>query len=193
MSSLSVGKEVPAPGAFFFVSPLRLGVKKPANEITTIGGRRSRFRKGKISASRSSAAARRRRKQEGTTECSVVFGDSEYRERRKIAYGGGHRRAGMRESDRYDERRELMLREREDALGKEARMMMAPQIVGVLLKKPGQQTHPRLPPLDPQETKIKGEFRRFSFKRFLCRSERRSAPHGRTFSIREPSLLRFSS
>lgn len=34
---------------------------------------------------------------------------------------------------------------------------MAPQIVGVLLKKPGQQTHPRLPPLDPQETKIKGE------------------------------------
>ncbi|XP_014477430.1 PREDICTED: uncharacterized protein LOC106745925 [Dinoponera quadriceps] len=63
----------------------------------------------------------------------------------------------MRESDRYDERRELMLREREEALGKEARMMMAPQIVGVLLKKPGQQTHPRLPPLDPQETKIKGE------------------------------------
>ncbi|XP_011696114.1 PREDICTED: uncharacterized protein LOC105454874 [Wasmannia auropunctata] len=36
-------------------------------------------------------------------------------------------------------------------------MMPPPQIVGVLLKKPGQQTHPRLPPLDPQETKIKGE------------------------------------
>ncbi|EZA61514.1 hypothetical protein X777_07847, partial [Ooceraea biroi] len=29
----------------------------------------------------------------------------------------------------------------------------------VLLKKPGQQTHPRLPPLDPQETKIRGELR----------------------------------
>jgi len=37
-------------------------------------------------------------------------------------------------------------------------MMPPPQVVGVLLKKPGQQTHPRLPPLDPQETKIKGEF-----------------------------------
>lgn len=36
-------------------------------------------------------------------------------------------------------------------------MMPPPQVVGVLLKKPGQQTHPRLPPLDPQETKIKGE------------------------------------
>ncbi|XP_006564958.2 uncharacterized protein LOC100578813 [Apis mellifera] len=36
-------------------------------------------------------------------------------------------------------------------------MMMAPQIVGVLLKKPGQQSHPRFPPLDPQETKIRGE------------------------------------
>ncbi|XP_018398804.1 PREDICTED: uncharacterized protein LOC108776630 [Cyphomyrmex costatus] len=36
-------------------------------------------------------------------------------------------------------------------------MMPLPQVVGVLLKKPGQQTHPRLPPLDPQETKIKGE------------------------------------
>lgn len=35
--------------------------------------------------------------------------------------------------------------------------MMAPQIVGVLLKKPGQQSHPRFPPLDPQETKIRGE------------------------------------
>ncbi|KAG7209822.1 hypothetical protein KM043_011432 [Ampulex compressa] len=35
--------------------------------------------------------------------------------------------------------------------------MMAPQIVGVLLKKPGQQNHPRFPPLDPQETKIRGE------------------------------------
>lgn len=35
--------------------------------------------------------------------------------------------------------------------------MPPPQVVGVLLKKPGQQTHPRLPPLDPQETKIKGE------------------------------------
>jgi hypothetical protein len=39
-------------------------------------------------------------------------------------------------------------------------MMMAPQVVGVLLKKPGQQqsvTHlPRIPPLDPQETKIRG-------------------------------------
>lgn len=69
---------------------------------------------------------------------------------------------GMRESDRYDERRELMLREREEALGKEAKMMMAPQIVGVLLKKPGQQTHPRLPPLDPQETKIKGKHLAFS-------------------------------
>lgn len=37
-------------------------------------------------------------------------------------------------------------------------MMPPPQVVGVLLKKPGQQTHPRLPPLDPQETKIKGKF-----------------------------------
>nr|XP_033335943.1 uncharacterized protein LOC117226075 [Megalopta genalis] len=36
-------------------------------------------------------------------------------------------------------------------------MMMAPQVVGVLLKKPGQQSHPRFPPLDPQETKIRGE------------------------------------
>ncbi|XP_053997407.1 uncharacterized protein LOC128886495 [Hylaeus anthracinus] len=36
-------------------------------------------------------------------------------------------------------------------------MMMAPQVVGVLLKKPGQQGHPRFPPLDPQETKIRGE------------------------------------
>ncbi|XP_031787225.1 uncharacterized protein LOC100678782 [Nasonia vitripennis] len=41
-------------------------------------------------------------------------------------------------------------------------MMMAPQVVGVLLKKPGQQQpsaglHPRIPPLDPQETKIRGE------------------------------------
>ncbi|XP_076635468.1 uncharacterized protein LOC143348751 isoform X2 [Colletes latitarsis] len=36
-------------------------------------------------------------------------------------------------------------------------MMMAPQVVGVLLKKPGQQDHPRFPPLDPQETKIRGE------------------------------------
>ncbi|XP_072760460.1 uncharacterized protein [Anoplolepis gracilipes] len=36
-------------------------------------------------------------------------------------------------------------------------MMPPPQVVGVLLKKPGQQTHPRLPPLDQQETKIKGE------------------------------------
>lgn len=64
----------------------------------------------------------------------------------------------MRESDRYDEQRELMLRERDEArLARETKMMMAPQIVGVLLKKPGQQTHPRLPPLDPQETKIKGE------------------------------------
>lgn len=34
---------------------------------------------------------------------------------------------------------------------------MAPQVVGVLLKKPGQQGHPRFPPLDPQETKIRGE------------------------------------
>lgn len=37
------------------------------------------------------------------------------------------------------------------------RMMMAPQVVGVLLKKPGQQSHPRFPPLDSQETKIRGE------------------------------------
>ena len=36
-------------------------------------------------------------------------------------------------------------------------MMMAPQVVGVLLKKPGQQNHPRFPPLNPQETKIRGE------------------------------------
>ncbi|XP_058797265.1 uncharacterized protein LOC131667686 [Phymastichus coffea] len=39
-------------------------------------------------------------------------------------------------------------------------MMMAPQVVGVLLKKPGQQpqtSHPRIPPIDPQETKIRGE------------------------------------
>jgi len=36
-------------------------------------------------------------------------------------------------------------------------MMPPPQVVGVLLKKPGQQTHPRLPPLDPQETKIRGK------------------------------------
>ncbi|XP_017875537.1 uncharacterized protein LOC108622272 [Ceratina calcarata] len=36
-------------------------------------------------------------------------------------------------------------------------MMMAPQVVGVLLKKPGQQSHPRFQPLDPQETKIRGE------------------------------------
>ncbi|XP_024939020.1 uncharacterized protein LOC107266000 [Cephus cinctus] len=36
-------------------------------------------------------------------------------------------------------------------------MMMAPQVVGVLLKKPGQQRHPHVPPLDPQETKIRGE------------------------------------
>ena len=36
------------------------------------------------------------------------------------------------------------------------KMMMAPQVVGVLLKKPGQQNHPRFPPLDPQETKIRG-------------------------------------
>ncbi|XP_066597602.1 uncharacterized protein [Prorops nasuta] len=36
-------------------------------------------------------------------------------------------------------------------------MMMAPQVVGVLLKKPGQQNHPRIPPLDPQEIKIRGE------------------------------------
>lgn len=36
--------------------------------------------------------------------------------------------------------------------------MMAPQVVGVLLKKPGQQSHPRFPPLDPQETKIRGEW-----------------------------------
>ncbi|XP_078034960.1 uncharacterized protein LOC144468995 [Augochlora pura] len=36
-------------------------------------------------------------------------------------------------------------------------MMMAPQVVGVLLKKPGQQSQPRFPPLDPQETKIRGE------------------------------------
>lgn len=36
-------------------------------------------------------------------------------------------------------------------------MMPPPQVVGVLLKKPGQQTHSRLPPLDPQETKIRGE------------------------------------
>ncbi|KAK2577193.1 hypothetical protein KPH14_003344 [Odynerus spinipes] len=35
--------------------------------------------------------------------------------------------------------------------------MMAPQVVGVLLKKPGQQNHPRIPPLDRQETKIRGE------------------------------------
>jgi len=35
--------------------------------------------------------------------------------------------------------------------------MPPPQVVGVLLKKPGQQTHPRLPPLDPQETKIRGK------------------------------------
>lgn len=37
-------------------------------------------------------------------------------------------------------------------------MMPPPQVVGVLLKKPGQQSNPRLPPLDPQETKIKGKF-----------------------------------
>ncbi|XP_043505865.1 general transcriptional corepressor trfA-like [Polistes fuscatus] len=36
-------------------------------------------------------------------------------------------------------------------------MMMAPQVVGVLLKKPGQQNHPRITPLDRQETKIRGE------------------------------------
>lgn len=36
-------------------------------------------------------------------------------------------------------------------------MMAPPQVVGVLLKKPGQQSHPRFPPLDPQETKIRGE------------------------------------
>ncbi|XP_043510053.1 uncharacterized protein LOC122528708 [Frieseomelitta varia] len=36
-------------------------------------------------------------------------------------------------------------------------MMTPPQVVGVLLKKPGQQNHPRFPPLDPQETKIRGE------------------------------------
>ncbi|XP_011297425.1 uncharacterized protein [Fopius arisanus] len=36
-------------------------------------------------------------------------------------------------------------------------MMMAPQVVGVLLKKPGQQNHPRVRPMDPQETKIRGE------------------------------------
>ncbi|XP_012274143.1 uncharacterized protein LOC105696324 [Orussus abietinus] len=36
-------------------------------------------------------------------------------------------------------------------------MMMAPQVVGVLLKKPGQQAHPRVGSLDPQETKIRGE------------------------------------
>lgn len=35
---------------------------------------------------------------------------------------------------------------------------MAPQVVGVLLKKPGQQNHPRITPLDRQETKIRGEF-----------------------------------
>lgn len=39
-------------------------------------------------------------------------------------------------------------------------MMPPPQVVGVLLKKPGQQTHPRLPPLDQQETKIRGESHR---------------------------------
>ncbi|XP_011634027.1 uncharacterized protein LOC105425127 [Pogonomyrmex barbatus] len=36
-------------------------------------------------------------------------------------------------------------------------MMPPPEVVGVLLKKPGQRTHPRLPSLDPQETKIRGE------------------------------------
>ncbi|XP_046752478.1 probable serine/threonine-protein kinase nek3 [Diprion similis] len=40
-------------------------------------------------------------------------------------------------------------------------MMAPPQVVGVLLKKPGQRedslTHPRVPPLDPQEIKIRGE------------------------------------
>ncbi|XP_076763575.1 uncharacterized protein LOC143430977 [Xylocopa sonorina] len=36
-------------------------------------------------------------------------------------------------------------------------MMAPPQVVGVLLKKPGQLSHPRFPPLDPQETKIRGE------------------------------------
>lgn len=54
-------------------------------------------------------------------------------------------------------------RERErgggEAVEREIKMMMAPQIVGVLLKKPGQQSHPRFPPLDPQETKIRGELR----------------------------------
>lgn len=36
------------------------------------------------------------------------------------------------------------------------RMMMAPQVVGVLLKKPGQQNHPRVPSFDQQDTKIRG-------------------------------------
>ncbi|XP_012267593.2 uncharacterized protein LOC105692751 isoform X1 [Athalia rosae] len=40
-------------------------------------------------------------------------------------------------------------------------MMAPPQVVGVLLKKPGQhddpQPHPRVPPTDPQEIKIRGE------------------------------------
>ncbi|XP_043280726.1 uncharacterized protein DDB_G0287625-like [Venturia canescens] len=36
-------------------------------------------------------------------------------------------------------------------------MMAPPQVVGVLLKKPGQHNNPRAPPLDPQETKIRGE------------------------------------
>lgn len=56
-------------------------------------------------------------------------------------------------------------------------MMMAPKVVGVLLKKPGQKLkaqqqkqqkadapagsqHPGIPPLDPQETKIRGEYTR---------------------------------
>lgn len=147
----------PAP---LFVSPLLLLCDEPGernyNTIAAAADRDS----ARVSAFRSSAAGRRRAGGCPERQSVVPFWVT------RVYLGGGIEdrlteettaERGMRESERYDGRRELMLREREEALGKEARMMMAPQIVGVLLKKPGQQTHPRLPPLDPQETKIKGE------------------------------------